>query len=147
MPNHFKKLIRENQVSTLKQSLISALNYHYSNFIKLEEKAEPYSVKDRMGIVNFAERMKANGTIKFEVQAYVNHLKRLKHFINSFKKKGLIDFPSGKETSEVWRDIMEREGIINLLANKWASHRSVDYPHKEDVKYPFFCNNFLHITG
>lgn len=139
MSNNFKKLIKENQAPTLKQYLLSALNYHYSNFTKLEELAEPYSEKDRAGIVNFAERMKANEVIKFEVQAYINQLKRLKHFINSFKKKGLINEPSEKELSEVWRDIMEKEGVINLLANKWASHRSIDYPSKDD-------NDLLHLT-
>lgn len=135
----FQKLINERQVPTLKQSLSSSLNYHYSNYIKLEEVAEPFSTKDKEGIVKAAERMNANEHIKFELQAYVNQLKRLKHFINSFRNKGFISEPNQPELAQVWQDIMDKSGVVNLLANKWASHRSIDYPDKDD-------DDHLHLT-
>ncbi len=129
---NYDKLIKENQADSLKQVLNEALKYHFSNFKKLEELAEPYSVKDRMGIVDAATRMKANTQIKFEVQAYVNHLRRLKHFINYLQSNGGFKEPNKPELKQVWKDIVHKDGVINILANKWAVHRSIDDPRGED---------------
>jgi len=128
----YKKLIEEHQASSLKRVLQVALEYHFSNFKKLEELAEPYSVKDRMGITSVAVRIRANSEIKLEVQAYINQLRRLKHFINYLQKHGGFEASTDPELKQVWNDIMERNGVVNLLANKWASHRSVDDPKEEE---------------
>jgi len=131
MSGIYKKLIEEKQASSLKQVLQEALKYHFSNFTELEKLAEPFSVEDRMGITDAAVRMKANSTIKFEVQAYINQLRRLKHFIKFLQSRGGFDEPQDPELKQVWDDIMEKDGVVNLLANKWAAHRSVDDPQGE----------------
>lgn len=131
MSGKYRKLIEEKQAPSLKQVLHEALKYHFSNFKKLEELAEPYSMKDRMGITSAAVRMKANTTIKFEVQAYINQLRRLKHFIRYLQKKKRFKEPEDPELKQIWDDITRDDGVINMLANKWAAHRSVDDPRGE----------------
>ncbi len=129
--NSKEKLIVKAQVSTLNDVLKSALNYHYTNFIKLEKLAEPYGLKDRMKLVDAAERLNANTVIKFEVQAYLNHLRRFKHFINHLQKNGGFNEPTDVVLNEIWRDILDSNGMINFFANKWAVHRSIDDPRGE----------------
>ena len=131
MTNKYKELINQHQASSLKQVLEEALNYHFENFARLEKLGEPFSMRDRMKIVEVTVRMKANMTIKFEVQAYINHLRRLKHFIKYLQRNGGFEEPREPELRQIWRDIMEKDGVVNVLANKWAVHRSVDDPRGE----------------
>ena len=131
MTGAYKQLIEETQASTLKQVLKEALNYHFSNFMELEKLAEPYSIEDGSKLSDVAVRMKANTIIKFETQAYINHLRRLKHFINYLQKNGGFEEPENSELKQVWNDIMEVDGVVNMLANKWAVHRSADDPRGE----------------
>lgn len=127
----YKKLIEENQISSLKRVLKDALEYHFLNFTKLEKLAEPYSIEDKTKIADAVVRLRANTTIKFELQAYINQLRRLKHFIKFLQEKGGFGEPKDPELKQIWYDIIEDKGVINMLANKWAAHRSVDDPKGE----------------
>lgn len=142
----YKKLIEENQSPSLKRVLKGAVDYHFSNFTKLEKLAEPYSLRDRMKMVDAVTRLKANDVIKFEVQAYINHLRRLKHFIRFLQKAKKISRPENTKWKEIWYDIMDDNGVVNLLANKWAVHRSADDPRKEDT-YNLHLTVLLNLEG
>jgi hypothetical protein len=127
----YKKLIEEHRTSSLQNVLNKALDYHFNNFTKLEVLAEPFGIKDGMSIDDVAERMKANSEIKLEIQAYINHLRRLKHFIKYLQKAKSIVEPTDLELKQIWKDIISDDGMVNTLANKWAVHRSVDDPRDE----------------
>lgn len=134
MSGLYKSLVEENQIISLRRVLKKALNYHFSHFVKLERLGEPYSLEDRMGKIDFQTRFQANTTIKFEVQAYICQFRRLRHFIKYFQRQGIINEPRESEMKVIWRDLMENNGVVNLLANKWATHRSADDPRKEDTE-------------
>ncbi len=131
--NNEEKLLEEKRSSSLEEVLKNALPYHFSNFEKFERQGVPFGMSGGDTGVPIGERMRANTLIKFEVQAYVNHLRRLKHHINFLLKQQVINIPTNQEYREVWDDIMLKDGVINLLANKWAAHRSFDDPQGEDL--------------
>lgn len=117
------------QIFSLQRSLPEALEYHFANFKKLEEKGAPVLSVDRYrSDEEWTDIKRAGENIKFEVQAYLCQLRRAKYFINNLK----IVAPKDLELKEVWDSIIEKGGMINILSNKWASHRSIDYPHSED---------------
>ncbi len=128
-----KKLLQEKRSSSLEEVLINALPYHFSNFEKFETQGIPFGMNDGDTDVPIGERMRANTLIKFEIQAYINHLSRLKHHIKFLQKQGKINIPTDKELKQIWEDIMLDDGVINLLANKWAVHRSFDDPRGENL--------------
>lgn len=128
-----EKLLEEKRSSSLEGVLKHALPYHFSNFEKFERQGVPLGMSGGDTGVPIEERMRANTLIKFEVQAYINHLRRLKHHINFLLKQEAISVPIEQEYKEVWDDIMSDNGMINLLANKWAAHRSFDDPRGEDL--------------
>lgn len=117
------------QILTFSTSLPESLKYHFANFKKLEEIGAPelsgykYHTDEE-----WVEIRRARENIKFEVQAYLCQLRRAKYFINNLK----IVAPKDLELKEVWDSIIKKDGMINILSNKWASHRSIDYPHSED---------------
>ena len=123
-------LIDSTQISSLKRVLKEALEYHYSNFVKLEELAKPYFGAN-FKIHNTFAHAEAMINIKFEAQAYICQLRRLKHFIIFFQQKKIINEPNDSGLKQIWRDLMQDNGVINMLANKWAVHRSVDDPKDE----------------
>lgn len=123
-------LIKQHQISTLKNVLQKALNYHFSNFKKLEKRANPYP-EGQESRYKLITRMKANSEIKLEVQAYINHLRRLKHLIKYLQKNKRITEPTDADLKQTWNDLMQDAGMINLLANKWAAHRAIDDPKGE----------------
>lgn len=116
------------QVKSLKNVLPKALNYHFSNFKSLEKMAHPDSLIDGKPLKDFASHFESISVIKFEIQAYISQLRRIKHFINSVKLKE----PTDPDLKEVWDAIMNEEGMVNMFANKWAVHRSFDDPRGED---------------
>jgi len=128
-----EKLLEEKRSSSLEEVLKNALPYHFSNFEKFERQGIPFGMSGGDTGVPIEERMRANILIKFEVQAYINHLRRLKHHIIFLQKQGKINLPTDKELKQVWEDIMLDDGVINLLANKWAVHRSFDDPRGENL--------------
>lgn len=117
------------QILTFQRALPEALEYHFANFKKLEEKGAPASYVDR-GHTNeeWIEIKQAQANIKFEVQAYLCQLRRASFFIKSLK----LASPKDLELKEIWDSIIQEKGMVNTLANKWASHRSIDYPRDED---------------
>lgn len=127
----YKKLIEEHRASSLQNVLKKALDYHFINFTKLETLGEPFSIKDGTPMDDVAVRMKANSEVKLEIQAYINHLRRLKHFIKYLQKTNRVVEPTDPELKQVWDDILKDKGMINMLANKWAVHRSIDDPRNE----------------
>lgn len=134
----FKKLIKETQTSSLKRVLEEALNYHYSNFIQLEKIANPDYLQEGLSTEAVAISMQANNNIKFEVQAYLLQYRRLKHFLEYIQTNKGFDMPTDPELKQIWNDLMRKEGVVNILVNKWAAHRSVDDPRGE--------NDHLHLT-
>jgi hypothetical protein len=127
-----QEILDKKRSSSLQEVLMIALPYHFSNFEKLEKIGTPYA-EDGENVETFEQRIKANSLIKFEVQAYINHLRRLKHHIKYLQKEGKISPPINEEIKKVWDDLMLDDGIINLIANKWAVHRSFDDPHGENL--------------
>ena len=132
----YKVLIHSHQASTLKEVLKDALKYHFENFSRLEELGDPAILTSGdQPIEEVTARMRANTHIKFEVMAYINQLRRLKHFINYLKKNGEFSPPDNSDLLQVWKDIMDEDGVINILANKWTAHRSVDDPRNESDSF------------
>ncbi len=124
--------LKKLQIETLKNNLPKALNYHFSNFKKLEVLARPRFGKEEAKGEARKAVFEALTTIKFEIQAYLCQLRRVKHFILS---KAISSFnlkPSDSEVKEVWDAIIEKDGMINAFANKWATHRSYDNPKEDD---------------
>lgn len=125
--------LKKLQTQTLKDNLPKALNYHFSNFKKLEKLARPRFDKDEAIQEDRRTVWESLTTIKFEIQAYLCQLRRVKHFIQSPVIRSLkINEPTDPEIKEVWNAIIKRDGMINALANKWAAHRSYDDPEKDD---------------
>jgi hypothetical protein len=125
--------LNEWQITSLKNVLPKALEYHYSNFQRLETLAERYVVRQDEGatltkIEDAIPGIAALTNIKFEVQAYLCQLRRLKFFLKSV---GLTR-PADPALAEVWDSVMDPAGMVNLFANKWAAHRSFDDPRGED---------------
>ncbi len=123
------KGLKNFQILTFSTSLPESLKYHFANFKKLEEIGAPELSGHKYHTdEEWVEIRRARENIKFEVQAYLCQLRRAKYFINNLK----IVAPKDLELKEVWDSIIEKGGMINILSNKWASHRSIDYPHSED---------------
>lgn len=121
------------QTQTLKTNLPKALNYHFSNFKRLEGLARPrFGNEEKVGEAR-KESWEALSVIKFEIQAYLCQLRRVKHYILSSTIRSLSLKPTDPEIKYVWNAILEKEGMINSLANKWAAHRSYDDPEKDDT--------------
>ncbi|HEY4513553.1 MAG TPA: hypothetical protein VJH06_03515 [Candidatus Paceibacterota bacterium] len=117
------------QIFTFQRALPEALEYHFTNFKKLEEKGVPALYIERYRTdEEWVEVKQAQASIKFEIQAYLCQLRRASFFINSLK----LTPPQDLELKEIWDSIIEKEGMANTLSNKWASHRSIDYPRGED---------------
>src|SRR3989344_3273782 len=117
------------QILTFQRVLPEALEYHFANFRKLEEKGVPSLYVNRFHTdEEWAEIKKSQANIKFEVQAYLCQLRRASFFIKSLK----LNPPKDLELKEIWDSVVDKEGMVNVLSNKWASHRSVDYPRGED---------------
>ena len=124
-----KDFLKGRQLSSLKDVLPRALKYHFNNFQGLEALAKPSQV--RFGLLSpehRASQVVALQTIKFEVQAYLCQLRRLKFFLHSMQ----VQKPTELVLIEVWDALMDKEGMISRLANKWATHRSYDDPRGED---------------
>ena len=47
------------------------------------------------------------------------------------QKKEMICEPEDGELKQIWYDILDSKGVVNVLANKWSAHRSVDDPKGE----------------
>lgn len=125
--------LKKLQIQTLKNNLPKALNYHFSNFKKLEELARPrFGEEEKEGEARRAG-WEALSTVKFEIQAYLCQLRRVKHFILSRAISSLKLEPTEPEIKEVWNAVVEKDGMINALANKWATHRSYDDPKEDDI--------------
>ena len=117
------------QILTFQRTLPEALEYHFAHFRKLEEKGAPALYVDRFHTdEEWVEIKQSQANIKFEVQAYLCQLRRASFFIKSLK----LSPPKDLGLKEVWDSIVDKEGMVNVLSNKWASHRSVDYPRGED---------------
>lgn len=117
------------QILTFELALPEALAYHFANFKRLEEKGSlAFSTERGHTDKEWKEIKQAQTNIKFEVQAYLCQLRRAKFFINNLK----LVAPTDLELKEIWDSIMQKEGMVNTLSNKWASHRSIDYPQGED---------------
>ncbi len=125
------KLLDAQRSSSLERVLKSALQYHFDNFSRLELLGKPYPQDQRISVL---QRMQANTNIKFEAQAYLIHLRRLRHFIKYLEANHLIQPPLEEENLEIWNDILKKNGKLNLLANKWAAHRSFDDERGEDIE-------------
>ncbi|MBS3904200.1 MAG: hypothetical protein KGZ39_02615 [Simkania sp.] len=116
------------QILTFQRSLPESLEYHFANFKRLEAVGAPELSEHKYHTdEEWVEIRRARENIKFEVQAYLCQLRRAKHFINNLK----ITAPEDLELKEVWDSILNKDGMTNVLANKWATHRSVDNPENE----------------
>ncbi len=125
------KGLKNVQILTLRNVLPRALNYHFNNFKKLEEKGAPENSFDKsLTGQEWAEIKESRLNIKFEVQAYICQLRRTKFFIHSMK----LSPPKDLVLKEIWDSIMDKKGMVNVLSNKWASHRSIDDQRKEDTE-------------
>jgi hypothetical protein len=124
-----QQLINITRITSFERVLKEALEYHFSNFVKLEKLAKPYfgddDPRDKL------EHAQAMTTVKFEAQAYISQFRRLKHFLDYFMRKKVIREPENPELKQTWQDLMQKGGVINMLANKWAVHRSADDPKGE----------------
>ncbi len=126
------KGLKNLQILTFQTSLPESLEYHFSNFKKLETIGAP-ELSDHKYHTDeeWAEIKRARENIKFEAQAYLSQLRRAKHFILNLK----ITAPEDIELKEVWDSVVNEDGMTNVLANKWAAHRSVDAPKGETDKF------------
>ena len=129
-PN-LKEELKRLQILTLKNNLPNALEYHFSNFRKLEEMARPSFGKKQNQDIGI--KFSAMTNIKFEIQAYLCQLRRIKHFMLSkqIKEKSIV--PDDPDLKEIWYSILDKNGMVNILANKWATHRSYDDPWEDDT--------------
>jgi len=119
------------QILTFQRSLPESLEYHFANFKKLEKIGAPEIAENKYHTnEEWSDIRRARENIKFEVQAYLSQLRRAKHFIQNLE----INPPKDLDLKEVWDSIIRVEGMTNTLANKWAVHRSVDYPDKKDKR-------------
>jgi hypothetical protein len=122
--------LKKEQIDSLKRILEIALNYHFNNYVKLEAQCRPvYSPEGHKPTVTVEESLRARNHIKLEYQAYIIHLRRVNHFIYNLGER--ISEPTEEKFKQIWYDIRDEEGVVNLLANKWAAHRSVDWPKTE----------------
>jgi len=123
LPDNFLEL---HQILSMKRRLPRALTYHFNNFLELQDKAY-FDIDDRNTKYG-PETLAAMEVIMFEVQAYVNQARRFRFFLNNQLAKRLITPPSNAKLLSAWGYFVNADGIITLLGNKWASHRSYDYP-------------------
>jgi len=65
-------------------------------------------------------------------KAYLCQLRRARYFIKSLKKSSKLNPPQDSELKEIWDLIVEKRGMIHILSDKWATHRSVDDKRGED---------------
>lgn len=124
--------LRKHQIKSMRAHLPRALEYHFSNFKVQESVAAPSAMQDGEGMSSAAKKFEAREAIKFEVQAYLCQLRRFKFFIESLKKERGLEEPKEPAPQYMWHSIMDKEGLINILSNKWAAHRSFDDPRGED---------------
>ena len=120
--------LKYHQLRSLKNVLPRALEYHFSNFQRLEALAKPSSIRDGQKMAEAVPHFVAMTNIKFEVQAYICQLRRIKFFLLSV---GLQE-PTELALAEIWHAVVDKDGMISMLANKWAAHRSYDAPQGED---------------
>jgi hypothetical protein len=124
----------EQQIKSIQRALPAALNYHFGNFQGLEKIASPEPDDQRMK--ELAERIKyakALTNITFEVQAYLNQLRHIYYFLNSSQiKTRNIALPPKPELRDVYDSIVNKNGMVYMLTQKWSAHRSYDYPWKGD---------------
>jgi hypothetical protein len=120
----------EQQIKSIRNTLPAALEYHFTNFQKLEVLASPIHKHMRE---DTPEWWQAITNIKFEAQAYLNQLRHIYYFLKSapIKSKN-ISPPTQPELREVYDSIMTKNGMIYMLTQKWSAHRSYDDPREGD---------------
>ena len=123
--------LENEQIFSLKRTLPRALEYHFRNFTKLEKSSN--QLVDGIPMEEATVSFNALENIKFEVQAYVCQLGRVKYFLLSMTSRGLLP-PTDPTVKGIWDTIINENGLINVLRNKWASHRSYDWPKSDTDK-------------
>lgn len=131
MTNYPQKFLLAQQILTMRRKLPIALDYHFNNFLKLQELASleldhELVQEDRLPTIN------AMANIMFEVQAYISQARRLRYFLKNMIIKELLTEPHNKDLKKIWDYFMDDNGTVNLLGNKWAAHRSYDDPKGND---------------
>jgi len=109
------QIVEKMQHKTMQVQAKDALQYHFEG-IKTNFKFEEGTgrVFNMSGVI-------------FEAIAYLNWLKRIWHYYNNVKKSAphLMD--------KDFEDTLEP--LVKWFANKWASHRAVDFPKSSDSDY------------
>lgn len=121
------------QITSMKGILQNALNYHYSNYALRENEiiGDIFEKWDQKTIEEKNRYFDSFKEIKFEVLAYLLHLRRFRHFIFSLIAKGKISVPRTVLEKEIWTSLMEKGGVLEFYCNKWMAHRSYDDPSGE----------------
>ena len=111
------------------------LQYHFDRFCSLEELAKPSNQSNWSDKTDEERKecFKAQETIKYEVEAYINKLGKFARFYFELSKELSIERPNQQRLVEVW-DSLRDGGVIKELRDKWTAHRSFDKPEKGDTK-------------
>jgi hypothetical protein len=127
----------EQQIKSFRRSLPAALDYHFTNFQRLEISAVRMFDATWWNDTTLEERLEvahALTNITFEVQAYLNQLRHVSYFLKSRQiSQKIVGPPSQPGWREVYDSIMDQNGMIHMLANKWSAHRSYNSPRQEDI--------------
>ncbi len=122
--------VLQTQIDSIKGVVIGALEYHFANYKEHEKWGGPNA-----DIRQFPGKwQRSQGLVKYELMAYLTQLRRIKYFIKNMQGKDLLRKPTKPELKMIWDDIMKRGGMVEMFANKWVVHRSIDDPRGEDEK-------------
>jgi hypothetical protein len=101
------------QHQTMRVSAVASLSYHHDGMVRhFKAREESGFIPNTTGLI-------------CEAIAYLNWVKRIWHYYHSVKEA---------EPSLASAQLEhELERLVKWFANKWSSHRAVDYPRRSDT--------------